>query len=142
MTVSITAVDWQAHREKLLAIRVAVFVEEQGVPSELEHDEHDADALHVLATDDRYGAIGTGRLLANGHIGRMAVLASHRGQGIGGDMLRALLDIAAQRDLPQVFLNAQCSAVPFYERHGFIAEGDVFIDAGIDHRRMCRLLNR
>ncbi len=128
--------DWQQERETLLAIRVAVFVEEQGVPLELEEDEHDARASHLLATLPEAGAVGTARLLDNGHIGRMAVRAPWRSRGIGSALLQALIEHAHDRGTDELFLNAQCSAESFYQRFGFLAEGDVFDDAGIPHRRM------
>ena len=118
--------DWQQERETLPAIRVAVFVEEQGVPLELEEDEHDARALHLLATLPEAGAVGTARLLDNGHIGRMAVRAPWRSRGIGSALLQALIEHAHDRGADELFLNAQCSAESFYQRFGFLAEGDVF----------------
>jgi predicted GNAT family N-acyltransferase len=136
MTVSIQAVTWAEAADALLAIRHAVFVDEQGVPVELEHDQHDAAALHLLATLADGTPVGTARLLADGHIGRMAVIAPCRGRGIGSRLLRELLRHARDQGLIRVFLHAQCSAIPFYERHGLHAEGAVFDDAGIDHRRM------
>jgi predicted GNAT family N-acyltransferase len=106
---------------------------------ELEWDEFDASAHHLLAMVDGVAA-GTGRLLPDGHIGRMAVLRAWRGQGVGSALLAELMRIAAARGLRRVMLNAQVQAVPFYLRHGFQAEGDEFPDAGIAHRRMWRAL--
>ena len=132
--------DWPTEQSALLTIRIAVFVEEQGVPLDLEHDEHDALATHLLAADEHGERIGTAHLLSSGHIGRIAVLAAHRGRGIGSALLLELLRLAHQRGLREVFLNAQCSAESFYERHGFVREGEIFVDAGIDHVRMVRSL--
>lgn len=134
--VRIEQVDWSSRKEQLLGIRYQVFVEEQGVPHELEHDTHDADAIHLLAINPTGDAIATARLLADGHIGRMAVLAQWRNRGIGMTLLRRLLDITTSLRLSGAFLHAQCGAVPFYERLGFVAEGPVFKDAGIDHQCM------
>jgi len=136
MKVIIRKVEWNAHRQALLAIRHAVFVEEQGVPIELEHDAHDAEALHLLASAPDGTAIATARLLTHGHIGRMAVMPSWRGMGIGSALLRKLLDTAAARGDRMLILNAQCEAESFYRRFGFEPEGERFQDAGIDHRRM------
>ena len=108
------AVAWSAAREALLTVRLAVFVEEQGVPPELELDEHDATAYHVLVRDPAARPIACGRLLPDGQIGRMAVLPGWRGRGIGRALLQALLSAAAARGLAAVFLHAQCSAVGFY----------------------------
>jgi predicted GNAT family N-acyltransferase len=132
----IQQVEWEAARVTLLAIRVAVFVEEQGVPVELEQDQHDQRAIHLLASDRDGRPVGTARLLANGQIGRMAVLPAWRKLGIGRAMLRQLMELAAAQGLCSVFLHAQCQAEPFYSRLGFVAEGEVFEDAGIPHRCM------
>lgn len=129
--------DWAQARETLLAIRFEVFVDEQGVPAELEEDADDPQALHVLAWDATGRTpLATARLLPNGHIGRMAVRKDWRGQGIGSAMLERLTALALQAGLKSVLLNAQCSAEGFYRRHGFQPEGDIFEDAGIAHRRM------
>lgn len=136
METVIQQVDWEARQATLLAIRVAVFVDEQGVPPELEHDEHDRRAIHLLASNHEGRPVGTARLLTDGHIGRMAVLPAWRNRGIGTAMLRRLLQIAAGQGLSSVFLHAQCQAEPFYARLGFTAKGGVFQDAGIPHRCM------
>lgn len=127
---------WQQKGNALLRIRYRVFVEEQGVPAALEHDDHDHAATHLLATCSDGGEVATARLLDDGHIGRMAVLSGFRGQGIGSAMLKQLIDIAVSRSIDRLFLHAQCTAIPFYERAGFVVEGSVFKDAGIDHRTM------
>lgn len=137
---TLNEVAWDRARDTLLNIRFAVFVEEQGVPPELEADQLDATARHLLVSDRQGRALATARLLPDGHVGRMAVLASHRGKGIGMLMLRHLLNMAEDAGLRRVCLNAQCSAENFYQRAGFVAEGEVFEDAGIAHRRMCRWL--
>ena len=136
MSFRIRKTSWQEHGEQLLSVRQRVFVEEQGVPAELEHDAEDQDALHLLACNAQGEAIGTARMLGDGHIGRMAVLAEWRGHGVGGQMLQQLIELAKQNGFPTPFLHAQCSAVGFYERFGFATSGPVFVDAGIDHRLM------
>jgi predicted GNAT family N-acyltransferase len=132
--------DWQRDRERLRQIRTAVFVDEQRVPPELEWDGLDESCLHVLAEDSRGTAIGTGRLLPDGRIGRMAVLPAWRRGGVGGAILSELLRCALQEGLTEVVLNAQTHALGFYAHHGFAAEGELFLDAGIEHRRMRRKL--
>lgn len=132
---------WATHGDELYAVRHAVFVAEQGVPEELEQDEHDALCLHMLARDVAGRAIGTGRLLADGHIGRVAVLPAWRGRGVGAALMERLIALARQRGFRQVRLNAQTSALAFYEKLGFSAEGEDFIDAGIPHRRMTLILD-
>jgi predicted GNAT family N-acyltransferase len=131
---------WESAREAARPIRVAVFVEEQGVPLALEWDEHDAVSEHAIARDREGRAVGTGRLLPDGHIGRMAVLRDARGQGVGSALLQALVHRAEVRGLGCAMLNAQTHAVPFYSRHGFEAMGEPFLEAGIPHVRMRRTL--
>lgn len=124
----------------LRAVRETVFIGEQRVPIEEEWDEHDAECVHVLATDEQGTPIGTGRLLPDGHIGRMAVLAHYRGRGVGAAILERLLLEAQHRGHKHLVLNAQTHAIEFYARFGFVAEGDEFQEAGIPHRRMTRVL--
>jgi len=135
--ISVRAADWNDDRAGLRAVREQVFVHEQAVPIELEWDELDPLCQHVVA-EAAGQAIGTGRLLPDGHIGRMAVLESWRGRGVGSAVLDALLQLARDRGIGRVRLNAQSRAVAFYRRHGFTAEGDEFIEAGITHRSMWR----
>jgi predicted GNAT family N-acyltransferase len=127
--------EWDALRDHARAIRWSVFIEEQGVPVELEWDAFDAVSWHAIAYDHGI-PVATGRLLPDGHVGRMAVLKRSRGLGIGGAILEALMAKAAALGYPELILNAQASAVPFYARFGFTAEGDEFIEAGITHRAM------
>ncbi len=122
-------------------VREQVFMREQGVPEELEWDGEDPRAIHVVARNDDGEVIGTGRLLADGHIGRLAVLPPWRGRGVGSALLQALLDAARGLGLKQVFLHARLQALGFYARHGFKATGNVFPDAGIPHRTMRRPLD-
>lgn len=135
--VRLRAADWNVDRGALRAVREQVFVREQGVPFEMEWDEFDSLSQHVVA-EAAGQAIGTGRLLPDGHIGRMAVLASWRGQGVGRALLEALLCLARESGMRRVKLNAQSRAMTFYQRLGFVAEGEEFIEAGIAHRSMWR----
>ncbi len=137
-------VAWPASESPLRTIRTEVFIREQHVPEALEWDGEDAQAIHALATDFSGNPIGTGRVLLHedlAHLGRMAVLAVWRGQGVGASLLHCLLEAARQGGASRVFLNAQTYAVPFYERFGFVREGAEFLDAGIPHYRMTRELN-
>jgi predicted GNAT family N-acyltransferase len=132
--------DWQKDEAAIRRVREAVFVVEQAVPPELEWDGEDPQCVHAVAESPECDVIGTGRLLPHGKIGRMAVLADWRGQGIGTQILRLLVEEAKTRGLEELYLHAQTSALDFYARHGFVAEGDEFDEAGIAHRRMrCRL---
>jgi len=119
-----------------------VFVIEQGVPVELEWDEWDDECWHALAHDTAGRAVATGRLLPDGHIGRMAVRKEARGTGVGARVLEALIDKAQSLGYPELILNAQTHAMPFYSRAGFAAEGEEFEEAGIPHRTMRRVLTR
>lgn len=130
--------DWPGDEAAIRAIRDAVFVRELGIPAELEWDGLDTECAHLLAYDMAGKPIGTARLQADGHIGRMAVLPDWRGRGVGGALLLMLIDLATAHDLDEVFLDAQSSAAGFYHRHGFIAAGDEFEAAGIPHIRMSR----
>ena len=135
--VSVRPADWSVDREILKALREQVFIREQSVPANMEWDEFDVQACHVVAIADG-GPIGTGRLLPDGHIGRMAVLREWRRQGAGSALLAGLMEIARALGMRRVLLNAQVQALPFYLRHGFQAQGEEFLDAGIPHRRMWR----
>lgn len=129
---------WPGDESAIRAIRTAVFVRELGIPDELEWDGLDPDCAHLLAYDMAGRPVGTARLQADGHIGRMAVLSEWRGRGVGGALLLMLIDLAAAHGLDEVFLDAQTAAAGFYHRHGFIASGDEFEAAGIPHIRMTR----
>lgn len=120
----------------LKSLRHAVFVIEQRVPEELEWDEADAVSQHALAFDTEGHPIGTGRLLPDGHIGRMAIAHAWRGHGAGSAILQWLITRARQQGFREVRLHAQIHALAFYERHGFVAHGDVFDEVGIPHRHM------
>jgi predicted GNAT family N-acyltransferase len=100
----------------------------------------DAVSLHVVAYRGEQ-AIGTARLLPDGHIGRMAVRAGYRGAGVGSRLLRALMEEARMRGDRVVQLNAQTQAEAFYARHGFVREGEEFLDAGIPHIAMRHLFS-
>ena len=128
--------DWTVLDKDAKTIRFEVFVEEQKVPAELEMDHMDALCLHAVAYDAAGTPVGTGRLLPDGHIGRMAVRKGARGTGVGGALLRALMAQAKTRGDRQVELSSQTHAAPFYLRHGFTIEGDEFFEAGIAHINM------
>ena len=131
---------WQDDKEALSSIRRQVFIEEQQVPEALEWDEYDAQCVHILVRDKNHRPIATGRIKADGQIGRMAVLESCRRQGIGSHILQALIEQGKQMQLKQLYLHAQTSAITFYEKHGFETCSEVFMDAGIPHRSMRKYL--
>ena len=121
------------------ALRRIVFIEEQSVPEADEIDDLDHVAIHLLATDQGT-PIGSARLLVDGQtgkIGRVCVLTSHRGRGIGADLIRAAVARFAQMpEIIRVKLGAQTHALEFYARLGFVAYGPLYMDAGIEHRDM------
>lgn len=127
---------WQQSEAALGAVRRTVFIDEQQVPEALEYDGLDEFCRHVLVTDAEKRPVGCGRIQADGHIGRMAVLQGYRGQGIGSAILVALLEVASAQRCAEVYLHAQVSAIPFYEKHGFCISSGVFMDAGIAHKTM------
>ena len=138
----VSCTTWAAHESVLTDLRHRVFVIEQGVPEALEVNGEDVDAVHVMAVRPNNTRIGTGRLLADGHIGRIAVEAVYRRHGVGRAMLTALIDLARQQDLATVHLGAQVPAIPFYQGMGFEPEGEEFLDAGIPHQHMVLNLQR
>jgi len=135
---SIRLCDWDQARPEARRIREQVFVLEQGVPLALEMDEQDAHCDHALAYAEDGGAIGTGRLLPDGHIGRMAVMKAWRGKGVGALLLQTLVERARQKHHACVRLNAQADAAGFYRRYGFEVAGAEFTEAGIPHVPMRR----
>lgn len=126
---------WDQLGEMAGEIRRVVFIEEQRVPLEEEWDGRDPDCHHFLALLDGH-PVGTARLLPDAHIGRVAVLKEVRGLGIGEALMRAAIEAARRDGHASVELAAQTQALAFYERLGFLAFGDEFLDAGILHRHM------
>ncbi len=136
--VTIVAFDTK-HQPHISAIREAVFIKEQNIDPELEFDGLDESAIHVLvAADGEY--VGTGRMLDDGHIGRIAILRDYRGRGLGASVVQALVDEAVRRGYPRVYLGAQTHAIDFYAKLGFTPYGDEFMDAGIPHLAMEKTL--
>ena len=135
---------WDVLGREAAALRTQVFVLEQKIPAEMECDAADASALHAVAYNHFGLALATGRLLEHmpglSRIGRMAVLASLRGSRIGRAVLDALVQAARARGDQQVLLHAPASAIPFYSRAGFVAQGPAFEEAGIPHQAMVKAL--
>jgi predicted GNAT family N-acyltransferase len=128
---------WEEAKPLASPIRFEVFVREQRVPAEIELDAQDALSLHAIGFLAEK-AVATGRLLPDGHIGRMAVLQAWRGRGIGGRIRARLMEAARRRGDREVALSAQVHAVGFYRAHGFRPVGEVYQEAGIDHQAMVR----
>ncbi|MCD8494281.1 MAG: GNAT family N-acetyltransferase [Burkholderiaceae bacterium] len=135
---------WTELKPLALPVRLAVFVQEQGVPIELEQDEYDQQAVHVVAFVPPRVVVGTGRLIvmdkALGKIGRLAVKKSYRGKGHGKIMMQALIERAQSLGLRELKLHAQCDAESFYQSLGFVTQGDRFMEAGIEHVLMVKRL--
>jgi ribosomal protein S18 acetylase RimI-like enzyme len=125
--------NWYQLQASAAPIRLEVFVHEQRVPLEEEIDALDAACVHAVAFDGQGAAVATGRLLPDGHIGRMAVLKWARGQGLGSAVLEALVNHAQNKGFSEVVLSAQTHAKGFYLRHGFVQEGEEYFDANILH---------
>jgi predicted GNAT family N-acyltransferase len=143
----VTTADTAAAKARCFEIRRVVFIEEQGVPAALELDDDDARALHVLALPPGAplgAAVGTARLLPvdaqTAKAQRVAVLLPHRKAGVGAALMAHLEGLARRQGHRVLTLGAQLSAVPFYERLGYHGHGDVFLDAGIEHRQMSLVL--
>ena len=137
-TVRVRQISSKKGLARAFAIRVRVFVREQGVPREIESDRDDARAMHFLALVDGQ-AVGTARLVMHrraAKIGRMAVLKSHRGKGVGTKLLKRAVETAKRKRAGKIYLHAQVAVVGFYERAGFRVVGPVFDEAGILHRKM------
>ena len=137
---TVKRVDWATANVELRAVRTAVFIQEQGIPQELEWDDSDAQCIHMLALSAHGDAIGSGRLLPDGHIGRMAVLKAWRGKGVGTTLLRALIAAATEQGHAIAELSAQTHAIGFYSRFGFEEMGAEYLEVDIPHRAMRLML--
>lgn len=129
---------WGKLEQPIRSVREAVFIREQHVPPEMEWDDFDQPSRQVIARNADGMPIGTGRLLPDGHIGRMAVLPEWRGKGVGSAIFERLLQLAAACRMPRLMLHAQTHAAGFYTRYGFVRDGAEFIEADIPHVLMQR----
>jgi len=130
--------------KRVFSIRLRVFVREQGVPEEIELDKDDQRATHFLARVQGR-AVGTARLvIKNGRakIGRMAVLKSYRGKGVGKALLKRAIESARKSKAKVIYLHAQVPVIGFYEKMGFHSVGRLFREAGIPHRKMVFVRDR
>lgn len=139
--IRIRLADFERDRELIRDVRFAVFVEEQGVPPEIEMDDADPRCVHVLAFFDE-SAVGTARLDVEhgGKVGRLAVTKPMRGRGVGTALMRRLHEVARERGLRGVWCHAQLAAEPFYAKLGYESSGERFDEAGIEHVRMDKRL--
>jgi YbgC/YbaW family acyl-CoA thioester hydrolase len=132
--------DWTSLEQHALPLRLEVFVNEQGVPQELEQDSEDEGALHAVMLNALEDCVATARLLPskNGvaRIGRMCVSKHLRGIGLGQSILNALIECSRSRADLCIELHAQVSALEFYRQAGFQATGEIFLEAGLEHQTM------
>lgn len=140
MAYRIATSTFAQHQAGIQQVRRKVFIDEQGIDPALEWDAHDATATFAIALDTQHGVIGTARLLPDGKIGRMAVLPEYRRQGIGTALLLHLLELARQHGHARVYLSAQQTVLNFYSAQGFTPTGAAYIEVGIPHQAMQRLL--
>ena len=134
----------QKERKDAFALRKDVFIVEQNVPKDLELDEFDKDAIHVVAKKNNK-VVGTGRMVLEknrGRIGRIAVEKEKRKKGIGKQLMLSLEQEAQKRNLREIYLHAQLNAKLFYEKLGYQPRGEVFNEAGIDHIEMYKTLTK
>ena len=132
--------NWEKAQPTAGPIRFAIFVGEQNVPEGIDLDDKDKDCVHAIAYNVDNKAVGTGRLLPGGHIGRMAVVKEWRRMGVGAVLLDALSEEARKQGHAEVVVAAQLQAAEFYRAHGYVAEGKVFEEAGILHQHMRKVL--
>jgi len=136
--VAIRRVSSPQELKNAFAIRLRVFVREQGVPATIELDRDDRRAIHFLATSAGR-ALGTARVVMHGRsakIGRMAVLKTYRRRGVGIALLKRAIATARKLGATKIYLHAQVPVIGFYEAEGFHAVGRKFDEAGIPHRKM------
>jgi predicted GNAT family N-acyltransferase len=125
----------ERHAPEIRRIRNAVFTQGQGIDEALDFDGQDAEAVHVLVSaGGEY--VATGRLLVDGHIGRLAVLEEHRAQGMGTQAVKALVREARRLGIKRVYLGSQTQALDFYRKLGFRERGEPFMEADIEHVEM------
>lgn len=140
MNYHIRSTDWKTDCIALQIIREKVFIQEQNVSLADEWDDKDESATHFLASLENSEAIACARVLQENnlfHIGRVAVLAEYRNQTIGRQLMQFILNWCEQENPKfKIYLHAQISRITFYEYLGFVAEGDLFMDAGIEHVEM------
>ena len=139
-TLQVGLAKWEQDSAAIRAVRNAVFSVEQGISESLDFDGRDHECVHVLAWTGDRERIGTARMLPDGHVGRIAVHKQWRGQGVGTRLTEYLTEVARDRGFADIHLHSQVQAAEFYSRLGFEARGDTFMEAGIEHVLMVRIL--
>lgn len=133
--------NWDALKPQLVCVRTEVFIEEQRVPAYIEWDELDAVAIHLLALDAKNQLIGCARILKHGRVGRMAVVKSWRGSGLGKALLEKAIEVCRRLNMPKINISSQTHAIQFYEKAGFVVTSEAYIDANIWHVDMELILS-
>ena len=139
MNIQLITCNYKDNENEICTIRFEVFVAEQRVPKDLEIDGLDDKAKHVVAYIDGI-AVGTGRILNDGHIGRVAVQKQYRSLGIGKSIMQELIKTAQEDKVKTLWLSSQSHASGFYLDLGFECIGKKFKEAGIDHIKMIKKL--
>ena len=132
-------VEYEKYASDIQKVRNEVFVIEQNVPIELEIDGNDENCIHVIVYDSEE-PIGTARMEKDGKVGRVAVLKKYRRSGIGKMIMDEIEKIAIKNGLSKIYFHAQTSAIPFYEKIGYLVTSDEYLEAGIKHRTMEKIL--
>lgn len=133
-------VDWLTAASEIMDIRRKVFVIEQRFDKEVICDMYDHDCCHILVSTEDGEFVGCGRLVADGRVGKIAVLINHRGNGIGTNILSSLINIAKNRHIENLVLNAEKELTPFYDQQEFHADGPVYMKSGVPYQRMSKRL--
>ncbi len=139
-TLRIRLAGWEQDSAAIRWVRNTVFSDEQGISESLDFDGRDQECVQVLARIGEGEAIGTARMLPDGHVGRIAVHKEWRGRGVGTRLVEFLTDVARDRGFAEIHLHSQAQAAGFYARLGFEARGETFMEAGIEHVLMVRVL--
>ncbi len=138
--LQVSLADWQSNSAAIRAVRNTVFSVEQGISETLDFDGRDQECVHVLAQIGESEIVGTARMLPDGHVGRIAVHKQWRGQGVGTQLVEYLAAVARDRGFAEIHLHSQVQAAEFYSALNFVARGEVFMEAGIEHVLMVRIL--
>ena len=131
-SISIIETSWLEHSAQISSIRDAVFIQEQAVPKNIEMDGKDSECMHFLMSNDN-NPIGTARIKMSGKIERVSILKPNRNKGLGSRLMNFIIDAAKENRFERIYLHRQLESIGFYKNLGFIEQGDVFKEAGIDH---------
>jgi predicted GNAT family N-acyltransferase len=132
--------EWEEARTVAGPIRYTIFLEEKDAPPGIEPDELDPQCIHGIAYDESGKAVGTGRLLPDGQLGRMAVLKDWRRRGAGAALVEALIEEARRRGQKEITVLAALQSAEFYRSLGFVAEGKVVKEGTVLQQKMRKAL--